>query len=140
MYREFFQKEVPHNGIKETEGSVLNMVAACFETYAPRPCLGYRPKDVDGNLEEEYTWLTYADIDMKTMSICKGMATLGVGTGGSNDSKVNQEQGTNIVCVWGGSSLEWFLCYYAMLRSGITVVPMHHTGSVDYVVHVSYND
>ncbi|KAJ3049555.1 hypothetical protein HK097_009460 [Rhizophlyctis rosea] len=143
MHHEFYQQEVIHTKIKEAEGSVPHMMAACFETYAPRPCLGFRPTNEHGILEDEYKWLTYAEVNAQIEDIRKGMAGSGLriesldGEKQKEDDKQQQlRKDLEIVCLWGASSVDWFSFYYAMLKNGTTVVPMHHTGNVDYVVHI----
>lgn len=122
--------EVPEAGVK----TLQEMYLKNFKEHAKTEFLGKRPRKVDkaDELEEFYTWETWAEIEDLTKALGSGMIKLNL----TPAKQQYQNYNLKFAAIYSVNSREWVLIDIANNLYGVTSVPIYDTLGEDATDHM----
>ena len=99
-------------------------IAAAFQLFGPRPCLGWRPRRSGGHFGE-YEWHSYSEVAEAVHDVGAGLELLLPAAGERR-----------FVGVLGAVCVPWLIADYACTLKGIPLVLMHRATSAAQLAHI----
>jgi hypothetical protein len=86
---------------------------------------------VDEDFEDEYSWLSYKDVEERIATLGRAFSALS-----SSSSSSSPSSSAATVLLFGSSSIEWYLTQFACFIFGYVVVPLHPSLSSENLRHI----
>lgn len=103
-----------------------------FKNCPKKRFLGYRKQITAKEIDKQFTWLSYGQVEQRARNIGSGIVNLGLAPARSEYKNYN----LNFIAIYSKNTIDWFVIDIASVLYNITTVPIYDTLGEEATAHM----
>lgn len=112
--------------------SYSDLLQDSLEKFADLPYIGKRETQSDGKLSQEFTFMTYKEVEQKARHLGSGIINLGL----TKEKAQFQDYKIRFVSIYSANTVEWILTDIANVLYNFTTLPIYDTLGDEAIQHM----